>query len=153
MGKRWTQCTNMLILDTMKMRESYTHLFDLMWHDGPLTSVSYNINDGIEQYDLYDWQCIDDGRNVWAVLTISPDTLLDYVEGRISLKKLYEITPWDNITLYFQGGIQKDEYKPVTEYVGYLMKHVTESYFTFDYVLDEDVRKIKDWIRIQKDKR
>lgn len=82
-----------------------------------------------------------------------PNTLLDYVEGRISLKKLYEITPWDNITIYFQGGIQKDEYKPVTEYMGYLMKHVTKSYFTFDYVLDEDARKIRDWIRIQKNKR
>ena len=64
------------------------YIFDLLYHDGPLTSV-FRTGEGADCYTIWDWQFqIDDKYHVWNTFNITRDILIKYLRKEISFTNL-----------------------------------------------------------------
>ena len=131
---------------------SYTYLFDLMWMDGPLISVSYNLDEGDGYYDLYDWMDVRDACNLWLVLRISKETLKDILEGRIGYREAWGRTPTDKQFMYFQDGKLISRYEPIDSHLSHIEKHLVNHFFDPQYCQSVDMEKIDRWLKMENSK-
>lgn len=127
---------------------SYTYLFDLMYMDGPLISVSYNLDEGDGYYDLYDWMDVENACNMWLVLRIDKETLKDILEKRIGYRTAWERTPSDKQLMYFQDGKSISRYEPVDSYLPRIEKNLVNHFFDPQYCQADDFEKIDRWLKL-----
>ena len=113
------------------------HLFDLMWHDGPLTSV---FRKGENLLEIYDWIDQTEKTNIWNVFNVSDVSLLSYVKNEISFTDLIKLgTTFSQVE--FDNNLDEVSCKEIK-----LEDAIPEKDYTFDITISNNEDKIRKFI-------
>ena len=113
-------------------------LFDLLYHDGPLTSV-FEVTDGL--LEIWDWQYLDADKNahVWLRYNTTPENLKRFIRNEINSYELVT-SGMNHFKVVLDGQIE------IVEEVSCPITEIPKNESQFDYMFAIEPDTIKEFV-------